>query len=728
MNSLVEKLNQAQADAVLNIDGPSLVLAGAGTGKTRVLTSKIANILSNEKAYPSQILAVTFTNKAAREMNERIHSLVGDVAAGLWIGTFHSLSLRIINKNLGELGFESGFSIVDSADSLRVVKDIMAAGGWDTKKHAPKLVAGVISSWKDLALTPNKVPAEDPYKEYLDIYTKYQARLKQGNAMDFGDLLLHAVSLLQKNPEIFKYYNNKFRYVLVDEYQDTNVAQYLWLRLLTAPKPDQYGELKSNITCVGDDDQAIYGWRGAQVENILRFEKDFEGAQVTRLEENYRSTPYILDCADAVISNNSNRLGKKLYSQYKDGEKVRILSVWDDRSEARYIADEISRVDEFKETAVLVRSSSQTRLFEEQFLAKQIPYQVIGGLRFYERAEIKDAIAYIRSIITPGNDLAFERIINTPKRGIGGKTVDKIRLNAQANEFRGQISVQQSVLEMANAKALRGKGAEELKFTISKFENWRKDFKSKPHAEVVDNILKGVGYINMLRQERTEEANGRIENLNELIKALEEFDDIHHFLDHVALVSDADTLEDRDLVSVMTIHAAKGLEFNNVYLPGWEEGNFPSQRAIDDGGKNSLEEERRLAYVAITRARKSLMISYASNRFVFGSVMSSMPSRFIKELDESACEVIEGAGGIDLNASNRLVSNLEVGAMNRMSDSSRGSSYNEASSAGAFNIGSRVFHQKFGYGLVTDVQGNNIRVSFDSAGSKLLVKDYLKRA
>jgi len=580
-------LNPSQLQAVTTTEGPLLVLAGAGTGKTSVLTTRIAYILHEGLAFPSQILAVTFTNKAAREMENRIHQMAGDVSAGIWLGTFHSICLKMIRKHPERLELDPSFAIINSDDQLRLIKTIMKEMSVDDKKWNPKAVTAQINRWKDRALEPNEVVDGDIFGK---VYEVYYERCKQLNVVDFGDLMMKSIKLLKNNPDVLADYQRRFKYILVDEYQDTNVAQYLWLRLLA--------QEKHNICCVGDDDQSIYGWRGAEVGNILRFEKDFAEAQTVRLEINYRSTQEILSAADKLIANNSNRLGKTLKANNGDGQKVKLVSIWDDRGEAKYIANEIESLQQIQGTtlddiAILVRAGHQTRPFEESFVRNSIPYRILGGLRFYERMEIRDAIAYIRAAIQPSNDLALERIINVPKRGIGNKTLDEMRAEARSQN----CSLNQAIRGMLITKSLKPKVHSVLQDLFNHFDNWAEGFtNSDNHVEVVEKILDDSGYYKMWEEEKTIEAKGRLENLKELLSALASFRDMEEFLEHVSLVAEADDRPLEDMVSIMTIHGAKGLEFENVFLPGWEEGLFPSQQTMDESGKEGLEEERRLAY------------------------------------------------------------------------------------------------------------------------------------
>ncbi len=712
---LFDGLNEAQRQAVETTEGPLLVLAGAGTGKTRVLTSRIAYILQQNLAYPSQILAVTFTNKAAKEMQLRINDMAGGQSAGLWLGTFHSIALRIIRRHTDKIGFKPDFAIIDADDQLRLIKRIINENNMDEKRTPPKAIAAVIQRWKDRALTPDKIHDGGHNKSDAEkIYKLYQTRLHTINAMDFGDLLLHCINLFTNHTDVIADYHRRFRYILVDEYQDTNVAQYLWLRLLA--------QGNRNICCVGDDDQSIYGWRGAEVENILRFEKDFSGAQVIRLEQNYRSTPDILAAASALIENNKGRLGKTLYSESGNGEKIKLVSLWDEKKEAEYVGSEIEALQQFKQhslndIAILVRAGFQTRAFEESFISMGIPYKVLGGLRFYERMEIRDAIAYIRAVVQPGNDLALERIINVPKRGIGGSTVESLREHARA----GGVPLSQAAQEKIANGDMRPAVVSKLGGLMANFRRWREMFTTHPHAEVVNTILNESGYMQMWKQDKSPEAEGRVENLKELLAALEDFESIEQFLEHVSLVMDGDDVVSSDMVSVMTIHGAKGLEFDTVFLTGWEEGLFPSQKSMDEKGQEGLEEERRLAYVGVTRARRRLYITFAGNRRVYGKWLSSIPSRFIDELPVEYIEEVNNAG----------FRGQKSGARNQKSDNFIIEGLAEDGipfvPEGKFRTGERVFHQKFGYGRITEISGKHLKINFEKSSPKTLMEDYVEK-
>jgi len=624
----LDGLNDEQRKAVIHADGPLLVLAGAGTGKTRVLTTRIAHLLITGRSRPSQILAVTFTNKAAREMLDRVASLIGGAADGMWLGTFHSIGVRVLRRHAELVGLKSNFTILDTDDQTRLIKQLLQADGIDDKKWPARVLSGIIQRWKDRALTPDKVSADDSGEfanvKAGDIYRQYQQRLTEVNAVDFGDLIMLCVSLWQKHPDVLEQYHRRFHHILVDEYQDTNVAQYLWLRLLAQGTKD--------VCCVGDDDQSIYGWRGAEVGNILRFEKDFPGAEIVRLERNYRSTPQILAAASHLIAHNEGRLGKTLWTELKEGERISLRGVWDGDEEARTIGEEIEALQRDKhalsQIAILVRAGFQTREFEERFITLGLPYRVIGGPRFYERQEIRDAMAYCRVTVQPDDDLAFERIYNTPRRGLGESALATLRSIQRTQK----ISLYEATRRALETDELKARPRKSLGDLIKNFDRWRAMLDGISHVEVVETMLDESGYTDMLRADRSPEAEGRLENLKELTNALQEFETLPAFLEHVALLTDTAEKAGSDMVSVMTLHAAKGLEFDTVFLPGWEEGLFPNQRALDDKGLAGLEEERRLAYVGLTRARKRAYVSFAANRRVFNQWQAAIPSRFLKEL------------------------------------------------------------------------------------------------
>ena len=719
-------LNSEQRAAVEAIDGPVLVLAGAGTGKTRVLTTRLAHILLTKRAYAGQILAVTFTNKAAQEMRHRVDSLLSSgsdapsVASQLWLGTFHSIGAKILRRHAELVGLTPQFTILDDDDQIRLIKQLLAEHNIDHTKFPARVVLSIIQSWKDRGLTPNKSPkAEGGFTSAqiaANVYPAYQARLRALNCCDFGDLLLHNLTIFAEHPSILEEYSTRFRYILVDEYQDTNVAQYLWLRLLAIGH--------KNICCVGDDDQSIYGWRGAEVGNILKFEQDYPGAVLVRLECNYRSTAPILKAASALIAHNKTRLGKTLWTpSAEESAPVRVKSVWDDNEEARFVGEEIEAFQRDKiplsEMAVLVRAGFQTRGFEERFMTLGVPYRVIGGLRFYERLEIRDAVAYLRVMMQPKDDLAFERIVNTPKRGIGKATLEQLHRAARAEN----ISLTEALQNLLARGEIKGKTATTLQGLMQKFISWRALLAEKSLSEVADAVLDASGYRAMWQADKTPEATGRLENLKELVRALNDFASLDAFLEHVGLVTDGAQQAGDDMVNIMTLHASKGLEFACVFLTGWEEGLFPSQRTMDENGATGLEEERRLAYVGITRAKQHLTISHAANRRIYNQWQSCLPSRFLSELPAEAVEVMEGgpqsqrAAGPQLfqrEMETILAGRIEV---TRPSDSVAG-----------FRKGSKVQHAQFGFGIIVGVEGEHIQVAFKHAGLKKLLADYLEPA
>ncbi|MEP4052377.1 MAG: UvrD-helicase domain-containing protein [Litorimonas sp.] len=745
-------LNPEQKDAVVSTDGPLLVLAGAGTGKTRVLTCRLAHILNQGLAYPSQILSVTFTNKAAREMRHRVSELLGQTTEGLpWLGTFHSIAAKILRIHAELVGLKSNFTILDTDDQIRLLKQIIKAEGIDDKKWTARYMATLIDGWKNKGLTPGKVPPGDKYKfaegKAIIVYKTYQDRLKVLNAADFGDLLLHNLTLFQNNPDVLNRYHSKFRYILVDEYQDTNVCQYLWLRLLA--------QGSNNVCVVGDDDQSIYGWRGAEVDNILRFETDFKGAKVIRLERNYRSTEHILAAASGLIASNQDRLGKTLWTEDEGGHKVGVTGVWDAPAEARIISTEIenwrSKGRKYSEIAILVRASRQMRSFEERFIQIGLPYKVIGGPRFFERLEIRDAHAYLRLMINDSDDLAFERVVNTPKRGIGATSIQKLQRAARSM----QVSLETATRELVKTDEIRGKARTSLRAFCLDLDRWRARVGSMKHTELAEQILDESGYTQMWRDNKDAKSAGRLENLKELIQAMAEFDTLPAYLEHISLVMDVDTANgvEEDQVSLMTLHSAKGLEFPLVFLPGWEEGMFPSQKSMDESGMAGLEEERRLAYVGITRAREQAKIYFAANRQVYGSWQSSLPSRFIDELPPNHVKAASDSGLHDGGAvAERVADNFSRSFSSAQSgrvspgwqrfQQNKNKSYGRApkdieghavrrpakNKTSNYNIGDRVFHQKFGYGLVTETDGTKLTVAFDKAGEKKVLDGFVDRA
>lgn len=715
----MKSLNESQMHAVSHIDGPLLVLAGAGTGKTKVLTHRVANLL-DQGVFPSQILSVTFTNKAAKEMISRISELSPERSQGLWLGTFHSIAAKILRIHAELVGLSSNYTIIDMDDQLRLIKQIYKELNIDEKRFAPKIMVSIISRWKDSGLLPNQISSREASDfangQAIEIYRIYQSRLKNLNATDFGDLLLYNIELFNKNPEILEDYHRRFKYILVDEYQDTNVAQYLWLRLLA--------QKHKNLCCVGDDDQSIYGWRGAEVGNILRFEKDFPGAEIVRLERNYRSTSYILKAASHLISFNSKRLGKTLWTEENKGEKITLVSLWDDREEAQFIAEKIHSLRlkdsdiEWSNVAILVRASFQTRSFEEVFMAHNVPYKIVGGLRFYERMEIRDAIAYLRLVSQKHDGLALERIINTPKKGIGPSTLQAIR--SKANDE--QISYMSSLEKLLEENAFTPKITTTLKSFVNSIKEWEKDSQILSVAKLTEKILNESGYLAMWKQENSIEAQSRLDNLRELVHALEEFNNLQEFLEYVSLVNDVDEKNQDSMVSVMTLHASKGLEFDTVFLPGWEDGLFPSQRTIEESGTKGIEEERRLAYVGITRAKKNLYISYAANRRMYGQFQNNIPSRFLEELPD---DVIEKESRMKPMFSH----NIQQNQYNKYYNEKKSSPSNipQAKSPAGFVIGDNVSHIKFGIGKIVDISGNQLEISFKTVGKKKIIDSFVTK-
>ncbi|KQM12941.1 DNA helicase II [Sphingomonas sp. Leaf24] len=740
-------LNEPQRDAVLTTDGPVLVLAGAGTGKTAALTARLAHLLYTRKAYPSEILSVTFTNKAAKEMRERVGRLVGDLVEGMpWLGTFHAIGAKMLRRHAELVGLQSNFTILDTDDQLRLLKQLILAADLDEKRWPARSLAGLIDGWKNKGMTPADVDAGESERfangRGGEMYQQYQDRLKAVNACDFGDLLLHVLTILRTDREVLAQYQQRFRYIMVDEYQDTNSVQYLWLRLLA--------QERRNLCCVGDDDQSIYSWRGAQVENILRFERDFPGAKIVRLEQNYRSTPHILGAASGVIAHNGGRLGKTLWTECDVGEKVRVIGVWDGPEEARRVGDTIEQVQRAGKTlddcAILVRAQHQTREFEERFIGIGMPYRIVGGFRFYERAEIRDALAYLRVVNQPSDDLAFERIVNVPKRGLGDKAVQTIHRYARATGS----SLMTAAARILDTDELTGAARKSLGRLVGDFARWRDMAQGLPHAELARQLLDESGYTAMYQAEKTAEAAGRLENLTELVRAMEEYESLGAFLEHVSLVMDNEASAEEPKVTIMTIHAAKGLEFDTVFCVGWEEGLFPSQRSLDEGGTASLEEERRLAYVAITRARRLAVVFHAANRRIYGQWNSSLPSRFVGELPAEHIDTeTTMAGGESLwraNWSERADPFADVAR-----GTGRGPGWQRAASQGStftttparvvearasaislgnkgrsdLSTGQRVFHQKFGYGTIETIEGNKLEVLFETAGQKRVLDSFV---
>ncbi|RVD04796.1 ATP-dependent DNA helicase [Mesorhizobium sp. M2A.F.Ca.ET.029.05.1.1] len=831
-------LNPEQRLAVETTEGSVLVLAGAGTGKTRVLTTRIAHILATGRAFPSQILAVTFTNKAAREMKQRIGHLIGEgnVEGMPWLGTFHSIGVKLLRRHAELAGLKSDFTILDNDDVVRLIKQLIQAEGLDDKRWPAKTFAQMLDNWKNKGLGPEEIPEGDARSfgngKGRQLYKAYQERLQTLNSCDFGDLLYHPIRIFRAYPDVLKEYHRKFKYILVDEYQDTNTAQYMWLRLLAqrpnvgrspsaeGRKPDRasagqaapaeaserseraaVSENKVNICCVGDDDQSIYGWRGADVDNILRFDKDFPGAIIIRLERNYRSTAHILGAASHLIAHNEGRFGKTLFTDRNDSEddKVHVHAAWDSEEEARAIGDAIEAYQRQKhnlnDMAILVRASFQMRAFEDRFITLGLNYRVIGGPRFYERLEIRDALAFFRVVANSGDDLAFERIVNVPKRGLGEATIRQIHDTARAM----RVPMLEAAATLAESDELKPKPRAALREVAANFERWQKALETKPHTELAETILEESGYTDMWKNDRSADAPGRLENLKELIRSMEEYESLRSFLEHVALVMDAEQNAEQDAVSIMTLHSAKGLEFETVFLPGWEEGLFPHQRALDEGGRSGLEEERRLAYVGLTRAKKNLHIWFVSNRQIHGLWQSTIPSRFVDELPETHIDIAEGGNsyggygnpyGGGAFASGRGggrqnpygASRFDnVGAKDQGSfsntyatpgwqraqanrteatdrnwgtrsghqverigygetDSGYGAGRTSvkgrtiegelvaksvADTPSAFNVGDRVFHQKFGNGNIAAIEGNKLTIDFDKAGQKRVLDGFV---
>ncbi len=779
----LDGLNPEQREAVLTTDGAVLVLAGAGTGKTRVLTTRLAHILATGRARPWELLAVTFTNKAAREMRERITALIGPSAEGLrWLGTFHSIAAQILRRHAELVGLKSSFTILDTDDQERLLKQLLEAENIDVKRWTPRSLAGMIDHWKNRGWTPGTLPTTEDFANGngQHLYRLYQERLRVLNACDFGDLLLHNLTIFSQHPDVLEEFRGRFRYILVDEYQDTNVAQYLWLRLLAGSG--------GNVCCVGDDDQSIYGWRGAEVDNILRFERDFPGARVIRLERNYRSTRHILGAASGLISANRGRLGKTLWTEAEGGEKVQVRGVWDGEAESRLIAEEIETARRagraWRDMAVLVRASFQMRAFEERFVLLAIPYTVVGGPRFFERAEIRDAHAYLRLILSEDDDLAFERIVNTPKRGIGDTSVQKLqRLASQPparlgiedepwfnletgalvttarpddgrTRFRSLMAAARLIIQTDELPA-RTRTA--LSNFVRDLDRWRALAQTTSHWELTETVLEESGYTDMQRADRAQ-GQTRLDNLKELVQSMQAFDGLTAYLEHVSLVMDLDRGSGEDAVQVMTLHAAKGLEFPLVFLPGWEEGVFPSQRSIDEKGEKGLEEERRLAYVGVTRAREEARISFAANRLVYGRWTSQLPSRFVDELPLEHVEASSDTGyygggpgmtevrsrwddapvfrGGYTSPGWKRAQSFSAGAAPKdrfartavIEGEGRLIATSDRGAEGAFKRGDRVFHQKFGYGAVKGVEGNKLIVAFDKAGEKKVIDTFVEKA
>lgn len=754
----LSELNPEQKQAVTTTEGPLLVLSGAGTGKTKVLTARLAYILANMKANPWNCLVVTFTNRAAREMQNRARNLIGNIADSVWMGTFHGIAVKILRRHAELVGLKSNFTILGEDDQRRLIKQLLEADGIDDKKYPPQSILDKIQLWKDKGLTADKIDDSFRANVVTEVYKKYQARLLELNCVDFGDLLLYTLNILMSDAGVLDDYQTRFKYIMVDEYQDTNVTQYLFLRLIC--------QKYRNLCCVGDDDQSIYSWRGAEIENILRFEKDFPDAKVIRLERNYRSTANILTAASALIRHNRDRLGKTLKvaenspAARGDNSKIKVVSTYSGSEEAAYVADEIENLHRngtgYSQMAVLVRTAAQTREFEEKFIAEAIPYQVIGGPKFYERAEIRDALAYLRVVLQPADDLALERIINKPARGIGAKTIEKFENEARVNH----TSMFMAIEKMLKEGALSGKVKTNVSELINNFYQWRQTMNAVSPDDLAAQVLEDSGYMEMLKMDKSAEAEGRIENLKELINVMsdtEQYPTLSDFMEHVSLVMDNDNNIDTDKVMLITLHSAKGLEFDAVFLPGWEEGLFPHQRALDEGGGSALEEERRLAYVAMTRAKQKLYILTALNRRIYGQWQNNLPSRFINELPPANIEICNmaaayfgAAGGYggswaeQHRSSSNWYNRSRQTEENVIRDSDRFSYVRDEddgwsgsvwrakqkarNAASATPVGSRVFHETFGYGKVLKIEGNKLEIWFDQAGHKKLLKDYVRKA
>tara|TARA_Y100000817_G_scaffold311079_1_gene302682 strand:- start:833 stop:2860 length:2028 start_codon:yes stop_codon:yes gene_type:complete len=660
MKDFLQKLNEEQKSAVLNIDGPSLVVAGAGSGKTKVLTSRIAYILEQKKAWPNQILCVTFTNKAAKEMRERVFKLLGgNVNSLAWLGTFHSISVKFLRRHAEAVGLKSNFTILDTDDQKKLIKNICKAENIDAKKISPQYIIAVIDQWKNKGFLPDEVNLSRKNlfeSQILKIYKIYQNKIKELNSCDFGDLILYCVKLFEKNTDIRNIYSNNFKYILVDEYQDTNFIQNKWLNLIV--------NKNKNICCVGDDDQSIYSWRGAEIKNFLGFDKVYTECKIFRLEQNYRSTKNILDAASFLISHNKDRLGKKLWSESEKGQPVKLNCYKSGKEEAEGVSDiieeEIKKKESLNDTSILVRAIYQTREFEERFLKTGINYRIIGGTKFYERAEVKDAVCYLRVINQKFDDLAFERILNTPRRGLGEATIKQLHNFSSKNK----TCLEDSAQKLLTLNEFKPKVRSVIKHFLEMILKWRSDLKNKKHYDLMKIVLDESGYSAMLKNKKDLENENRIENLKELLRAMHDYDNLQGFLEHVSLATSIDQEWEDEKVNIMTMHAAKGLEFNTVFLPGWEEGLFPHQKSLEEKGDLALEEERRLAYVGITRAKKKAYISFAMKRSWHGEWMDSLPSRFVNELPENGIEkneepVKEISDDFDFNQDNLIDGNNE---------------------------------------------------------------------
>ena len=714
------ELNEAQIEAVKTVNGPLLVLAGAGTGKTRVLTSRLSYILQNNIAHPSQICTVTFTNKAANEMRIRVEKMIGNSVAGWWLGTFHSLAARILRSNAELVNLKNTFTIIDTDDQIRLIKQVLSLENIDEKRWPARSLLSIIQRWKDMGLNPSDVKdafhsgTDFANNQAIKLYKLYQNRLLTLNAADFGDLLLHVITIFQKHSEIKKLYQNKFKYILVDEFQDTNASQYYWLKTLA--------EKHKNLCAVGDDDQSIYSWRGADVTNILNFEKDFKNTKTIRLEENYRSTGNILAAASGLIAKNQSRLGKTLWTEGEMGDKINIRTVYDGKEEAESISDEIESYQRNKNSinnvAILVRAGFQTRTFEERFLKIGLPYQVIGGLRFYERAEIRDAIAYLRLINSSDDQLAYERIINKPKRGLGDKTIRQIEQYSRSSK----LNLEMAARKLAETDELTSKASSSIRLFSKKIDKWRLDLSKNKLGELVEIVLEESGYVEMLKKDRSIEAPGRLDNLKELVNAINEFESLQNFLEHIQLVMEGANNQNLETAKIMTLHAAKGLEFPLVFLPGWEEGLFPNQRSIDENGESGLEEERRLAYVGITRAKNNVWIFNANSRLTHGQWIDCIPSRFIDELPDKN---INRFSSYSNNFKSSIASEWFIA--NNKKEINLSKEYIDENNDNKFKLMERIFHQKFGYGKILEIDGDKVTIDFEKAGEKKLMLTFIEK-
>ena len=716
------ELNDAQKEAVETVNGPLLVLAGAGTGKTRVLTSRLSYILQNKIAHPSEICTVTFTNKAANEMRMRVEKMIGNSIAGWWLGTFHSLAARILRANAELVNLKNTFTIIDTDDQIRLIKQILSLENIDEKRWPARSLLSIIQRWKDMGLNP--IDVKDAFHSGTDfannqaikLYKLYQNRLITLNAADFGDLLLHVITIFQRNSDIKSLYQNKFKYILVDEFQDTNASQYFWLKSLA--------EKHKNLCAVGDDDQSIYSWRGADVSNILNFEKDFQNTKTIRLEENYRSTGNILAAASGLISKNQSRLGKTLWTEGDMGNLINIRTVYDGKEEAESISDEIEAYqrnnNSINNVAILVRAGFQTRTFEERFLKIGLPYQVVGGLRFYERLEIRDAIAYLRLINSSDDQLAFERIINKPKRGLGDKTIRQIEQYSRSSK----LNLEMASRKLSETDELSSKASSTIRLFSKNLDKWRIDLVSKKLGELVEIVLEESGYIEMLKKDRSIEAPGRLDNLKELVNAINEFESLQNFLEHIQLVMEGANNQDIETAKIMTLHAAKGLEFPLVFLPGWEEGLFPNQRSIDENGESGLEEERRLAYVGITRAKSDLWIFNANSRLTHGQWIDCIPSRFLDELPEKNINRFSSYSN-NYNFKSSIASEWLAANNKKVMNHFQDNKYDNNDTN--FKLMERIFHQKFGYGKIIDIDGDKVTIDFEKAGEKKLMLTFIEK-